>query len=143
MRPLFRAIAPLLAIAALAVAGSSAALAAAPSTTSLDASFCAPNGVRVYCYEINGTLRYSDTAAGSAIQVNKTTKTTAYENGVEVGSAISASSGRTVFEADGTVVISNVIATHSTLGDEPCQYRLVIRLVDYEAVVLQEESSCA
>ena len=59
-----------------------------------------------------------------------------------MGRAISATSGRTVFQADGTVVIHTVVTTHSTLGDEPCQYRLVIRLVDYEAVVSHEENGC-
>ncbi len=143
MRPLLRFLSLGLATVALAVVGSASALAAsAPSTVSLDASFCGPSGPVQYCYDIDGTLRFLDTAAGSSVQVTKLTKTTAYENGVEVGHAISATSGRTVFQADGTVVINTVVTTHSTLGDEPCQYRLVMRLVDYEPVVVQEENGC-
>ncbi len=143
MRPVLRALAPIIAAVGIAIAASPSALAAAePTSTSLDASFCYQAGVRQYCYEIDGTLRYLDTAAGSSIQVNKVTKTTAFEDGVEVGSAISASMGRSTFEADGTVVIDSVTHTHSTLGDEPCQYRLVLRLVDYEAIVLHEEATC-
>jgi hypothetical protein len=32
--------------------------------------------------------------------------------------------------ADGTVVISTIINTRSSLNDEPCTYRLIARLVD-------------
>ena len=143
MRPLLRFVSLGLAMVSLALVGSTSVLAAStPSSASLDASFCIQNGARTYCYDINGTMRFLDTAAGSSIQFSKVTNTTAYENGVEVGRAISATSGHTVFQADGTAVIQSVVNTHSTLGDEPCQYRLVIRLVDYEAVVLHEENGC-
>ena len=76
MHPL-RFIALGLATVALTLAGSASVLAAsAPSSVSLDASFCTQPGPQQYCYDIDGTLRFLDTAAGSTVQVNKVTKTT-------------------------------------------------------------------
>ena len=46
------------------------------------------------------------------------------------------------FQADGTVVMQSLIHTRSNIGDEPCVYRMVLRLVDYEAVVYQVTSTC-
>ena len=42
-----------------------------------------------------------------------------------------------MFQADGTVVTNAVTNTRSSLSGDQCSYRLVLRLVDYEAVVHQ------
>ena len=44
---------------------------------------------------------------------------------------------RGFFQADGTVVTTTIVNTRSSLDDEPCTYRLIARLIDYEAVVFQ------
>jgi hypothetical protein len=143
MRRFLRTIAPVVAAAAFVLAGASSVLAAgSASTASLDASFCYPSGATTYCYDIDGAIHFVDSSAGSAYTLEKSVRTTAYENGVEVGSAFSTQVGRGFFEADGTVVIQTIINTRSSLGDEPCTYRLVARLVDYEAVVIQTENTC-
>jgi hypothetical protein len=125
------------------VAGSSSVLASAtPSSTSLDANWCFETGTTKYCYDIDGTIHYLDTSAGSSYTLNRITRTTVYESGQSTGEAMAVTMSRGVFEADGTVVIETVTNTRSTLGDEPCTYRLVLRLVDYEAVVYRTESTC-
>jgi hypothetical protein len=143
MRHLFRAIAPILAIAALVLVGGSSALAAAsPTSASLDAEFCYENGSTQYCYEIDGTLHFLDTTVGSTVTLNKITRTTVYESGEYVGETMSVTMSRNAIQPDGTVVVSTVVNTHSTVGDEPCEYRMVLRLVDYEAVVYQVTTTC-
>ena len=143
MRSLFRLIAPVLAAASIVLAGGSSALAAAsPSSASLDASWCYETGSKTYCYDIDGTVHYLDTSAGSSVTINKITRTTVYESGQYAGETMSVTLSRGVFEADGTVVIQTVTNTRSDAGDEPCTYRLVLRLVDYEAVVYQTTLTC-
>jgi hypothetical protein len=143
MRPLFRPFAGLLGGAAITLTGASSAFAAAsPSTASLDASWCYATSSTQYCYDIDGTMRYLDSTAGSSVTINRITRTTVYESGEYVGETMSVTMSRGVFEADGTVVIQTVTNTRSTTGDEPCTYRLVLRLVDYEAVVYETTSTC-
>jgi len=144
MRHLFRVAAPVLAAVAIVLAGATATLAStAPSSVSLDANFCFQDGSTQYCYDIDGTIRYLDTSAGSSVSVNKTTRTTVYESGESVGEAFSVRMFRGVFESDGTFVMQSVVNTRSGVGDEPCTYRMVIRLVDYQdAVVYLVTSTC-
>lgn len=143
MRHLLRAAAPFVAAAAFMIAGATSAFAAgSASSASLDANFCYPAGTITYCYDIDGSIHYTDSAAGSAYSLQKTVRTTKLENGVEVGSAFSTQVGHGFFQADGTVVIDTVTNTRSTLNGDPCVYRLIARLVDYEAVVLQGVNTC-
>ena len=143
MRRLFHAFVPAVAAAALALAGASSTLAAgASSSASLDANFCYPSGATTFCYDIDGSIHFVDATAGSSYTLHEIVRTTKIENGVEVGSAMSTQVGRGFFQADGTVVISTIINTRSSLNDEPCTYRLIARLVDYEAAVLQGVNTC-
>ncbi|HEX5012861.1 MAG TPA: hypothetical protein VFV72_01790 [Candidatus Limnocylindrales bacterium] len=143
MRSLFRTLAPVIAALALILVGASLVFAAgAASSASLDATFCYPDGATTFCYDIDGSIHYVDSSAGSAYTLQKTVRTTKFENGVEVGSAFSVQSGRGVFQADGTVVIATNLHTRSTLDGEPCTYRLVLRLVDYEVVVDHDVNTC-
>jgi hypothetical protein len=143
MRRLFRTLVPVVAAAAIALGGASSVFAAgAASSASLDASFCYPTGATTICYDIDGSIHFVDTAAGSSYTLQKIVRTTEFENGVEVGSAMSTQIGRGVFQADGTVVIDTIINTRSSLDGEPCTYRLIARLVDYEAVVFQTVNTC-
>jgi hypothetical protein len=143
MQRFLRIVGPAVAAAAFVLAGASSALAAgSASSASLDASFCSPSGATTWCYDIDGAIHFVDSSAGSSYTLEKNVRTTKYENGLEVGSAFSHQVGRGAFEADGTVVINSIINTRSSLGDEPCSYRLVLRLVDYEAVVYQTENTC-
>ena len=143
MRRLFHAFAPVVAAAALALAGASSTLAAgAASSASLDANFCYPSGATTFCYDIDGSIHYVDATAGSSYTLQEIVRTTKFENGVETGSARSTQVGRGFFQADGTVVISTIINTRSSLNDDPCTYRLIARLVDYEAVVIQGVNTC-
>ena len=143
MRHLLRAVAPIVAAAAFVVAGASSALAAGhASSASLDANFCFDSGAITYCYDIDGSIHYADSAAGSAYTLEKIVRTTKLQNGVSVGSAFSTQVGHGFFAADGTVVIDTITNTRSTLDGDPCVYRLVARLVDYEAGVIQTVNTC-
>ena len=143
MRTLFRLVAPVLAAAAIALgSGSSALAAAAPSSASLDANWCYQEGTTLSCYDMDGTIRYLDTAAGSMVTVNEITRTTIYESGAYAGETMSVQMLHGTFQADGTVVTQTVTNTRSSVGDVQCTYRLVIRLVDYEAVLLHVTSTC-
>jgi hypothetical protein len=144
MSRVLRSLATVVAAAGMVLAGSSSVLAAAePQSTSLDASFCYVSGTTERCYAIDGTMLYLDTAAGSSYTLHKTVRTTVYQSGEYAGETFSTQMSRGVFQADGTAIIDSVINTRSTVGDEPCAYRLVIRLVDYEAQVFQETQTCS
>lgn len=143
MRHFLHFAATAIATVALLLAGASSALAAgSASSASLDANFCYPSGAATFCYDIDGAIHFVDSTAGSSYTLEKNVRTTKYENGVKVGSAFSTQVGRGVFQADGTVVIDTITNTRSSLNDEPCAYRLVLRLVDYEAVVFQTLNTC-
>lgn len=143
MRNPFRLLAPALAVAAIVLAGGSAALAAAsPSSASLDANWCFQDASIEYCFDVEGTVHYLDTNVGSSVTVNEITRTTVYDTGAYVGESMSVQMFRGEFQADGTVVMQSLIHTRSNIGDEPCVYRTVLRLVDYEAVVYQVTSTC-
>ena len=143
MRRLFQSLAPVIAAAAFVLAGSSSALAAGDaSSASLDANFCYPSGATTFCYDIDGSIHFVDSSAGSQYTLQKTVRTTKFENGVEVGKAFSTQVGRGTFQANGTVVIQTIINTRSTLDGDPCTYRLVLRLVDYEAVIDHDVNTC-
>jgi hypothetical protein len=142
MRRLFLSFAPVIAAAALVLGGATSALAGSASSASLDASFCYPSGSTTFCYDIDGSIHFVDSSAGSAYTLEKQVRTSKLENGIEVGSAFSTQVGRGFFQADGTAVVDTITNTRSTLNGEPCTYRLVLRLVDYEAVVIHEVSTC-
>ena len=143
MRKLFRLAAPVLAAATIVLAGASSTLAAAsPSSMSLDANWCFQDGTTRYCFDIDGTVHFLDTTVGSTVTLNKITRTTVYESGVYAGETMSVGMLRGSFQADGTVVMQSVINTRSTVNDEPCEYHMVLRLDDYEAVVYQVISTC-
>ncbi|HEX6867797.1 MAG TPA: hypothetical protein VF119_03280, partial [Candidatus Limnocylindrales bacterium] len=129
MRSRFRPLFTVLGAAALVLAGASSALAAAPSSASIDTEFCIPNGTIETCYEIDGKVQYLDTGAGSSVTLHTTTRTTVSEAGQVVSETMSVTTSRTVIQADGTIVITTVTNTRSA-GDDPCRYRLVMRLVD-------------
>jgi hypothetical protein len=143
MRRFLLSFAPVVAAAALVLGGASSALAAgSASSASLDTSFCYPSGTSTFCYDIDGSIHFVDSNAGSSYTLEKQVRTTKLENGIVVGSAFSAQVGRGTFQADGTVVIDTITNTRSTLDGEPCSYRLVLRLVDYEAIVDHEVNGC-
>ena len=132
-----------LAAAVLLLVGATSAFAAASqSTASLDANFCFDSGSKEYCYDFEGTVHYLDTTAGSSATIHQITRTTVSENGEITGEAMSVQMLRGVFQADGTVVTNTVVNTHSSLSGDQCSYRLVLRLIDYEAVVYQTYLGC-
>jgi hypothetical protein len=143
MRNPFRLLAPVLAVAAIVLAGGSSALAAAaPSSASLDANWCFQDASIQYCFDVDGTVHYLDTKVGSSVTVNEIIRTTVYASGEYAGESMSVEMFRGVFEADGTVVMQSLIHTRSNVGGEDCTYHMVLRLADYEAVVYRVTSTC-
>ena len=143
MRKLFRLAVPVLAAAAIALGSGSTALAAAsPTTLSLDANWCFDDVVMLYCFDVDGQARFLDNKAGSSVTVNETTRTTYYQNGVYVGASKSVEMFRGVFQNDGTDVLQSLIHTRSTVFGEDCEYHMVLRISNYEAVVDHVVSTC-
>ena len=143
MRNPFRFLAPVIAAAAIILGGASSALAAAsPSSASLDANWCFQDISIEYCFDVTGTVHYLDTKSGSSVDIHEITRTTVFESGQLVGEAMSVTADRGEFQADGTVVFQSRIHTRSTSGDGTCTYKMVLRLVDYEAVVYRVISTC-
>ena len=141
MRRFFRILAPVAAAAMFVLAGSSTAF-AAPSTISLDDNWCFDDVGTVYCYDIDGTMRFNDPAAGESVSIHRTTRTTVYEGGQVVGVSKSVAAERETVRQDGTVVVKTGIHSRAVNGDDSCNYSLVLRLVDYEAVVVHEVITC-
>jgi len=143
MRSLFRFVAPVIAAGAIVLAGSSAALAAAtPTSASLDDAWCFDDVVVTYCFDVEGTVKFLDNQAGSSVTVHERTITTFYQSGVYAGESRSVEMFRGVFQNDGTVVLQSKINTKSTAFGEDCRYRMVLKIVDYEAVVDHTKSTC-
>ena len=142
LRKLFRIAAPILAATAIALGSGSAALAAAPTSMSLDTSWCFTDSPMTYCFDITGKAQFLDNKAGSSVTIQETTRTTYYRSGEYVGSSMAVEHFRSVFQEDGTVVMQSAIHTRSTVDGEDCVYHLVLRLADYEATVYQVKSTC-
>jgi hypothetical protein len=143
MRRLFRVIAPIVAATVIVLAGSSTAFAAgAPTAVSLDDTYCFDDVTTTYCFDFDGTMRFNETAAGESVSIHRTTRTTVYEGGEVVGVSKSVAMEREVVRPDGTVVVKTGIHSRAVNGDDSCNYSLVLRLVDYEAVVVHEVITC-
>lgn len=143
MRRLFRVIAPIVAATVIVLAGSSTAFAAAsPTSASLDDSWCFDDAGTLYCFEVTGTAKYNETTAGSSLNLHLITRTTVSEGGVVIGESKSVANERSVVQADGTAIAKTVINTRAVNGDQSCNYKMTLRLVDYEVVVLNEAASC-
>jgi hypothetical protein len=142
MRKLFRVVAPVIAATAIALGSGSAALAAAPTSMSLDANWCFPDGIVEYCFDVDGRVQFLDNKVGSSVTVNEITRTTYYVSGQYAGESMSVEMFRGVFQADGTDVMQSAIHTRSTAFGEDCSYHLTLRIADYETVVYQVNSTC-
>ena len=143
MRRFFRILAPVAAAAMLVLAGSSTAFAApAPTSIPLDDSYCFDDVGTTYCFDFDGTMRFNETAAGSSVSVHRTTRTTVYEGGQVVGTSQSVAMERETVRPDGTVIVKTGIHSRAVNGDDSCSYSLMLRLVDYEAVIDHEVITC-
>ena len=143
MRRFFRILAPVAAATMLMLAGSSMAFAAStPTAISLDDSYCFDDVGTTYCFDFDGTMRFNETAAGSSVSIHRTTRTSVYEGGQVVGVSKSVAMERETVRSDGTVVVKTGIHSRAVNGDDSCSYSLVLRLVDYEAVVDHEVITC-
>ena len=142
LRKLFRIAAPILAATVIALGSGSAAIAATPTTMSLDKNWCFTDSTMKYCFDVTGKAQFLDNKAGSSVSVQETTRTTYYRSGEYIGSSQAVEHFRSVFQADGTVVMKSGIHTRSTVDGEDCGYHLVLRIADYEAVVYHERGTC-
>jgi outer membrane protein assembly factor BamB len=143
MRRFFRIVAPVAAAAMMVLAGSSTAFAAAaPTAISLDDHWCFDDAGTLYCFDIDGTMRFNDNTAGQSVSIHRTVRTTVYEDGQVVGTSKSVAMERETVRPDGTVIVKTGIHTRAVNGDDSCNYSLVLRLVDDEAVVDHEVITC-
>jgi hypothetical protein len=141
MRAIARIVALLFAVASLALAGASTALAdsagaATPASYDLHASWCFDDSPGlVYCFDVDGKAHFVDNTVGSSMVVNERFHTTFIDDGTVIGESTDISLLRGVYRADGTVTTQEVVRTRASLGGQTCRFGIVYRIADYELVV--------
>jgi len=113
VRSLVRIVAPVLAVAALVLGGSSSALAASGNAASayswnLDAAWCFDDLVQQYCFDISGQAHFVDKGDRGSVVTNERFRTVVLKDGVKVGESTQVSMDRFVIRADGTYVQQTV-----------------------------------
>jgi hypothetical protein len=149
MRLIARAIAPILAAAAIALAGGAPAVladsenAAQPWSLDLRAEWCFDDSPGyLYCFDVKGKAQFVDNKAGSSVTITERNHTVVSKDGVVVGEDTTVSLLRGVYQEDGTVVTQERVHTRATFGDESCQYSSIYRIVDFELVLDHVRSTC-
>jgi hypothetical protein len=144
MRSLIRIVAPLLAVAAIALGGASSALAASPVTYSLpiDEAWCFDDGARDYCFEVTGHAQFVTTGSKESVVATTRFHTTFYEQDAYVGESVVTSLDRFVLAADGSYTQQTVWHTKSALGDEVCSMQVVWMAAEFETVVDHWSGGC-
>lgn len=144
MRSLIRIAAPLLAVAAIALGGTSTALAASPVAyqVPIDEAWCFDDGARDYCFEVTGHAQF--VTNGSKESVVSTTRfhTSFYEHDAYIGESTVTSLDRFVLGADGTYTQQTVWHTRSAVGGEVCSMQVVWLAAEFEVVVDHFSGGC-
>jgi len=143
MTRLVRLVAPLVAAAALVIAGSSQALAAAPTSMNLADSWCFDDTPwYVYCFDVTGKAEFTDTKPGSAVIVHQKTVTTISQNGAVLGTSTDLVNDRFFFGNDGVAVYHTVTNSKATWLGERCHYQAVLQIKDFDVTIEHVNSSC-
>ncbi len=139
MRPFIRSITALAFALLVMTAGSSAALASNGAETGRSETheaWCFDDVVLQYCFEVDGTFRYTATPNGrELVHMNFRNRTTVYENGVVVGTSDVRSIDQTVYVDGGQYSTKSIVRTKASFGDQVCTSTTVFKMVDYEIVV--------
>ncbi len=143
MHRLPRVIAPLLAVAAIVIAGGSQALAASPTSMDLKDSWCFDDTPwYVYCFEVTGKAQFTDSKPGSAVVIHQKTVTTISQNGVVLGTSTDLTNDRFFFGNDGVAVYHTVQNSKSDWLGEKCHYQAVLQIKDFTVTIDHVNSSC-
>lgn len=143
MHRIARLLAPVIAVAALAIAGGSQALAAAPTTENLADSWCFDDTPwYVYCFDVTGTAQYTDTKPGAAVMIHQKTVTTISQNGVVLGTSTDLYNDRFFFGNDGVAVYHTVQNSKSDFLGVKCHYQAVLQIKDFDVTIEHVNSSC-
>jgi hypothetical protein len=149
MRTLIRIVAPVLAVAAIALGGASSALAASPSSTAasgggwnIDEAWC--NGDESYriCFEVSGHVQLMLSGSSSAIVINQMEHADFYVQGSLVAQTDEFAHER--FAVSPNDVYTTHVVTHTRIaeGDVTCQSQLVYRIVDFDLVTDHQGGTC-
>ncbi len=143
MHRLVRLLAPVLAVAALAVAGGSQALAASPTSQDLSDAWCFDDSPwYTYCFDVTGKAEFTDSKPGSAVIVHQKVVTTISLGGVVLGQSTELTNDRFFFGNDGVAVYHTVTNTKSRFLDETCHYQAVLQIRDFDVTIDHVNSSC-
>lgn len=145
MRSLIRIVAPLLAVAAIALGGASSALAAGAVVRSqpIDQSWCFDDGIRDYCFEVTGHAQFVTTGGKESVVATTRTHTTFFENDAYLGESTVTGLDRFVLKADGTYTQQTEWHLRSVVGDEVCRMQIVWLSKEFETVVDHWSGGCS
>jgi hypothetical protein len=143
MSRIARLIAPVVAAAALAVAGGSQALAAAPTSLDLADAWCFDDTPGyVYCFDVTGKAEFVDSKPGSWVSIHQRVVTVISKDGAVVGTSTDLTNDKFTFDADGNATYHTVTNTKSSFLDETCHYQSVLRISDFDLKIDHVNSSC-
>jgi hypothetical protein len=143
MHRIARILAPVIAVAAIAIAGGSTALGAAPTSEDLTDSWCFDDTPwYVYCFEVTGRVEYTDSKPGGAVIIHQKTVTTISQGGVVLGTATDLYNDRFFFGNDGVAVYHTVQNSKSDWLGEQCHYQAVLQIKDFDVTIDHTNSSC-
>jgi hypothetical protein len=143
MRSLIRIVAPLLAVAAIALGGASSTLAASSSPGwSVNEAWC--NGTEAFmtCFEVKGHVQLTLSEGTNGIVINVREHAEHFAHGALV--AVTDEFAHERFAVNGSGTYTTQVVTHTRVaeGDVTCQYQLVYRMVDYDLVTDHQGGTC-
>jgi hypothetical protein len=143
------AVAPVLAVIAIALGGASSTLAAAPSSTAasgggwnIDEAWCNGDETFMICFEVSGHVQLMLSGSTSAIVINHKEHADFYVQGSLVAATDEFAHER--FAVNPNDVYTTQVVTHTRVaeGDVTCQYQLVYRIVDFDLVTDHQAGTC-
>jgi hypothetical protein len=138
-----RIVAPLVATAALLIAGGSQALAVSPVKEDLSDSWCFDDTPwYVYCFDVTGQAQYVDSPSAETVMIHQKTVTTVSQNGVVLGTSTDIVNDKFTFHPDGTTVYHTVTNSMARFADQQCHYQTVLRIADFDWKIEHVNSSC-
>lgn len=138
-----RILAPLLALAAIALGGASTTVAASSSPGwSVNEAWCNGDDAFMTCFDVKGRVQLMLTERTSAVVVNVREHAAHYVTGALVAETDEVTHER--FAVNGSDIYTTQVVTHTRVadGDVTCQFQVVYRIVDFDLITDHEGGTC-
>ena len=143
MRSLIRIVAPVLAVAAIALGGASSTLADSSSPGwSVNDAWCFGTEAYTTCFEVKGRVQLTLSEGTNGIVINVREHAEHFVDGDLVAVTDELAHERFAVNGSGTYTTQVVTHTRVAEGDVTCQYQLVYRIVDYDLVTDHQGGTC-